>query len=297
MRELDLDAFLVMPIRMDDEIIGAFEIGFGAVRRPFAQSEVLLLDEFAARAAFAITNAKAYDRERYVADAFQRAALPASLPDGDGVELRDWYYQPGNAEATVGGDWYDAFRLPGGEFVLSIGDVGGRGLAAAVLMSSVRQVIRGVALVKPDPLAMLEAANHVVQASEGIRFVTGFVGVIAPSGFEMTYACAGHLPPLLRRPDGTLEELRAPGLPLGYRELASSESRALQLVRGSALVLYTDGLIEFARDVIGGEATLREAVASEVWIGAERPARALCNAVVRGAATPDDVAILTAVLR
>lgn len=290
---MGLDSFISLPIRNGDDVIGTFGIGAGAARRPLSEEDLPRLDGIALRAAVAIENALAFDRERHAALTFQEAALPAALPDIPGVTL-DCFYQAGTADTIVGGDWYDALRLPDGRLVVSIGDVCGRGLPAAVLMSSVRQVIRGIAQMYVDPLTMLDAADRVVRGEREFRFVTAFVGVIDPSqGMTMTYASAGHVPPLIRHPDGNVEELSAPGVPLGYRDLSPGEARRTVLHPGSVLVLFTDGLVEFSHDICAGEAALTAAVERLDWRHANSPARDLCDAVLGGAVLRDDVAVLS----
>ena len=109
------------------------------------------LEEVARRSALAIANAQLYAREHRVAEALQAASLPRRLPEIDGIAL-DAIYVPGRSEAQIGGDWYDAFALADGRIVVSIGDVAGSGLDAAVTMSSMRQIIRGIAQVHADPV-------------------------------------------------------------------------------------------------------------------------------------------------
>lgn len=97
-----------------------------------------------------------YARDHEASLAFQNAALPQSLPTVPGLAF-DAIYEAAGEDAFVGGDWYDAFRLPDGRVVISVGDVVGSGLGAAVTMGAVRQVIRGAAQVFPEPAAVLDA--------------------------------------------------------------------------------------------------------------------------------------------
>jgi PAS domain S-box-containing protein len=291
--DFGLGSFVSMPILVEGEVLGTFGIGTGLGRAPFTNDDLAMLNELAVRASFAVANAQAYEREHSVAQEFQRASLPMALPQPPGMKL-DTYYQPASGFTIVGGDWYDAFPLPDGRLVVSIGDVSGNGLAAAVKMSAVRQIIRGIAQIDPNPMTMLEAADRAVRSESGIRMVTAFTGVIDPArGMEMTYASAGHLPALIRRPDGTVEELRTLGLPLGYRHLSAGATGSTVLEAGSSLVLFTDGLVEYAHDIRSGEAIVREAVAGLDWDNCVAPAQELCRMVLSGAPNRDDVAVLT----
>jgi len=167
------------------------------LNRPVVEDAFLpLFEELAKRAAISIENAQLYEHEHEVAKEFQRAALPISLPQIPGIRF-DGIYVPASRRAQLGGDWYDALQLADGRVVISIGDVAGSGLEAAVIMANVRQAIRGVAQVHADPDLMLEAADRALRSENPDRFVTAFVGVIDPIERTIAYQSAGHPPPLL----------------------------------------------------------------------------------------------------
>jgi anti-sigma regulatory factor (Ser/Thr protein kinase) len=192
-------------------------------------------------------------------------------------------------EATVGGDWYDAFRLPDGRVVFSIGDVAGKGLEAAVAMASVRQSIRTAALINPDPVAVLNAVDRIVRAIGQAQFVTAFVGVLDPVSFEFTFASAGHPPALLRDAGGTVTSLAEGDLPLGLRGRSEDGSRTIEIAPGSVLLCYTDGLTEFDRDAVDGERRVREAFAEATG---DDIAGAIYARISQGRPAHDDVAML-----
>jgi PAS domain S-box-containing protein len=226
-----------------------------------------------------------------VSEAFQEASLPTTLPNVPGHSFSA-LYRAGRREAAVGGDWYDALRLLDGRVVLSIGDVAGSGLGAAITMVAMRQAIRGAAQMHADPLAILEAADRTLREDSPDRMVTAFVGIYDPVTRALRYAGAGHPPPLLRGPDGRVRELVAPGLPLGVRRKGDTERGDVILEPGSLLVLYTDGLVESTHDVIAGESRLREAIAAFDLGSTDRIAEGIAATALAGAAR-DDVAILT----
>jgi PAS domain S-box-containing protein len=232
-----------------------------------------------------------YEHERRVATRLQRASLPRELPACDALQF-DAVYVPGSSEAEIGGDWYDAFALPDGRIVLSVGDVMGSGLDAAVTMGKVRQSMRVAALLDADPLTMLRVADATFRMDDAGGLATALAAVIDPAAMTMRYACAGHYPPLVRDRAGAVRELPAdPGLPLGLRGAAGSRVDTLELEDGELLVLYTDGLIESTRDAHEGErrlhAALRAAHARD-----PRPAQSIHDAVLVDGSR-DDVAILT----
>jgi PAS domain S-box-containing protein len=225
-----------------------------------------------------------------VADAFQVASLPSSLPTVPGVRFSA-VYEAGRREASIGGDWYDALRLVDGRIVLSIGDVAGSGLGAAVTMSSVRQAIRGAAQIHADPLAILDAADRTLREDAPDRMVTAFVGIFDPVSRLLSYASAGHPPPLIRLPDYSVVELKSSGMPLGVRRKGDSEVNVATLAPGSFVVLYTDGLTESTHDIAQGEERLWNAVS---WLDVRdaAPAASIRRAVLHDGVR-DDVAILT----
>ncbi len=234
---------------------------------------------------------RSYDRERRASEAFQEAALPTALPQEPGVTFSA-VYQAGSSEALVGGDWYDAFRLLDGRIVVSVGDVMGSGLNAAVMMSAVRQSIRGAAQIYPDPCAVLDAADRALRSGHPDAMVTAFVGVFDPVGHSITFASAGHPPPFLRDDTGAIVKLDGPGLPLGLRaDKQETGSQTLLLpLRPSMLVLYTDGFTEANRNIDAGEEQLRRLMASDRVFAAADPAREIIAAVTDR--VHDDVAIL-----
>jgi anti-sigma regulatory factor (Ser/Thr protein kinase) len=225
------------------------------------------------------------------AQAVQAAALPAVIPQIAGFRFSA-LYSAGRSEAIGAGDWYDAMRLVDGRIVVSVGDVSGGGVSAAATMGEVRQAIRGAAQIHPEPLALLEAADRILRIDGLERMVTAFVGVLDPITFSFAFASAGHPPAIVCRPDGSLEELRANGLPLGYREKSTSDAGETYVGPGSLLVLFTDGLIEGSHDIVEGERRLKAALESEEVRASDNVAAALKEAVL-GEAEHDDVAILT----
>ncbi len=281
LERIGIDSALIVPLFSGGKVVGTLNAVMRGSGRAYTAADVPFFEELGRRIAPAIGNATAYERERRVASTFQEAALVPSLPEIPGLTF-EALYQAAMLEATVGGDWYDAFRLPDGRVVFSIGDVAGKGLQAAVAMASVRQSIRTAALINPDPVAVLNAVDRIVRAIGQAQFVTAFVGVLDPVSFEFTFASAGHPPALLRDADGTVTVLDQGDLPLGLRGRSDDGARTIEIAPGSVLLCYTDGLTEFDRDPVEGERRVREAfanasgdVAHDVYarIAQERPAQ------------------------
>lgn len=232
-----------------------------------------------------------YEQEARIAQRLQAAAVPNAFPSVPNMHF-DGYYRPADVQAQVGGDWYDVLRLLDGRVVVSIGDVAGSGLDAAVTMGKLRQVVRAVAQVSVDPAVILEAADLTLQADEPGRYVTAFVGVIDGIGGRLTYASAGHPLPVIRQPDGNLAQLARAGILLGTGIPVERRTHVAACNPGTVLTLFTDGLTEATRDVIEGQTRVEQAVRELDFTLEPNPAQAIFHRVIHEAAN-DDTAILT----
>jgi anti-sigma regulatory factor (Ser/Thr protein kinase) len=230
-------------------------------------------------------------REHRVADRFQRALLPAHLPEVAEITFHA-SYRPASDEAEVGGDWYDAFALGDGRIAISIGDVAGHGLDAAVIMGEVRQVIRTAAVGGAAPAELLEYVNSVVRLRESIGMVTAIFGIYHPGTSVLSYAVAGHPPPALSLIGGVTRSLPSGGLPLGCATSIDATDWTFTIPAGGRVVFYTDGLIENERDLIAGEERLMQTIAALGWTPADDPAEAIQQGVFGAVSNRDDAAVL-----
>ncbi|MGD0473966.1 MAG: SpoIIE family protein phosphatase [Candidatus Velthaea sp.] len=291
-QQLGIRSFVSVPLIAQGATLGALAVIYGDSGRHYVEDDLPLLEELGRRAGLAVQNANEFEREHRVAQSFQEASLPAELPAVPGVRF-DAVYVPASDEAQIGGDWYDAVRLFDGRIVISIGDVAGKGLHAAVTMGNMRQIIRGIAQVHADPALILDAADRALRLEAPGQFVTAFVGVLDPIVKTFAYASAGHPPPLMQFRDGRVEALTDGGLPLGLRlGREDAVGRIIDASAATRLVLYTDGLTEVFHRPLDGEQQLRTLLDDEMIFAAEHPARALKEAFFDGARAKDDVAIL-----
>jgi chemotaxis family two-component system sensor kinase Cph1 len=231
-----------------------------------------------------------FSREHRIADTLQRAALPGTLPQVDGLAI-DAVYEAGSGEAQIGGDWYDAFVLRDERVVISIGDVSGSGVGAAATMGAARQMIRGLAQIVDNPVEILNAVDRAFRIESGNSIITAFVGFLAADRRRLTYASAGHPAPFVRHADGSIIALAAPDLPIGLRDDIAGEAAEAELAPGSVVVLYTDGLTEATRDPIEGERRLVAALSRADFAAQPRKAAYLYSQVL-DVRPNDDVALL-----
>ena len=289
-RELEPRSAVTVPLRTRGRTIGSLVAYWSQTPRRYSDADLPLFEELTKRAAVSIEHARLYEREREIAAEFQRAALPISLPQVRGMRF-DGIYVPASDRELLGGDWYDALRLNDGRIVISVGDVAGSGLSAAVIMASMRQVIRGVAQVYADPIAMLDAADRTLKTEYPDMFVTAFVGVLDPVARTFAHASAGHPPPFLRDASGTVTPLGESGLPLGLR-VRGEIATTTPLPASGLLVFYSDGLIESDRNVVRGYERLMAALARPEIASGSSPAGGLYRAMLKRGGN-DDVVVLT----
>jgi serine phosphatase RsbU (regulator of sigma subunit) len=206
----------------------------------------------------------------------------------------DVLYEPADAALLVGGDWYDAFDLRDGKVGISIGDVSGHGIDAAAQMSSIRNAIRMALVMESDLAKVLTDADFLFrnEVAEG-TFCTALVAVVDPEAGTMTCASAGHPGPLIWTRGTINNPVKDIGLPLAFAQLsdASIEPVTVRLEPGCTVVFYTDGLIEWERRPIEGEAALLRALQDPAVRNAASPARAIRDACLHGAHA-DDLAIM-----
>jgi PAS domain S-box-containing protein len=288
-RDVAANAAMVVPLVSGDLAIGVLVLARTS-GRAYDVDDVGLVRDFARRAALSLEHARLYERERTTADALQRAMLPSQLPLLQDIRFSASYSAASESQ-RVGGDFYDAFELPDGRVALTIGDVTGHGLEAAVIMGEIRQALRAASFESADPSAILDRASRLLLASGRTVFVTAVFGVLDPVTGRFAYATAGHPPPLLD--DGRdLRKLSSSGLPIGLRDDEGVDF-ALRLRAPCTLVMFTDGLMEFARDLDDGERRIEEAIRTLAREDIDHLAAALMKAVLGEDEPTDDIAILT----
>ena len=290
---------LVVPISSPDEVLGVMLLVCSETHA-FSDIDIALARDIGRRAGSALSNARAFERERANAIALQRHLLSA-MPDVHDVELAAIYH-PAVQGTEIGGDWYDVFHLPRGRFAATIGDVTGHNMDAAAAMSRVLVAVRCFAFDDRDPADILHRLDEMAPHILGGRLATCQYVVIDPpssSGspgvpeWRVTIANAGHLAPVLALPDGTARFVPVkpdPLIGIGIDDVRTPVS--IDVLSGSILVLYTDGLIERPRESIDiGLERLRAAAAG---IDRSAPMQIACESII-AATSPDgadDVALL-----
>ena len=195
--------------------------------------------------ALAIDHARVYEREHRIAETLQRSLLPERLPQLPGLEVAA-SYQPAAAEAEVGGDWYDVLPVPGGAVGLVMGDVAGKGLAAASMVGRLRSALRAYVLEGHPPARVVGQLNRLISTeAEDSQMATLLFVVVDPAEGRLRWVNAGHLPPLLVVGEQMPHFVEGgSSVPLGVLPFPDYQEVSIRMEPGSTVILYTDGLVE-----------------------------------------------------
>ncbi len=273
--QLQPGALLVTPLMAGTRALGALALGRAASRGPFTAADTDVIEGLGRQLAVGLAKADESARDHSVAETLQRAVLPGELPEVDGLDLAVRYL-PGTYGVEVGGDWYDAFPLEDGRIGLAIGDVVGHSIASASIMGQVRNLLRAYAVQTADPAEVLDRTRAALAQLLPDAMVTVAYAVLDPVTGELSYANAGHPPPVCIAA-GQVDYLEdAAGVMLGVPGGSAFTTGRWQLGAGSCLLLYTDGLVEARhRDIGAGFATLAAAMRGS----GTRTARETCAVV------------------
>jgi sigma-B regulation protein RsbU (phosphoserine phosphatase) len=243
-------SMVAVPLQTDDRVIGLIYLDSPHFVREFTRDDLNLLTVMANIAAIRIEHtrlAEVEQAERILAKELDQAAeiqrrlLPISAPEVPGVDLAGY-----NAACrTVGGDYYDFLTYPDGRVALLVGDVAGKGMPAALLMSSLQARVQVLFDDPTNLAALVTRLNRIISSNcPANRFISFFIGVLDPKTDELIYVNAGHNPPLLVHRGGAVEKLEGTGLILGIMGAAKYEQRTAHLELGDVVVLFSDGVTE-----------------------------------------------------
>jgi PAS domain S-box-containing protein len=269
LRLLAPESVAIVPLRGRGGPVGLVTLVNGVERGPFSDTELASAIEMAGRAGLALDNSRLYRQQRQVAEGLQRSLL-TDPPEPDHLQIVV-RYEPAAQAAQVGGDWYDAFLQRDGATVLVIGDVVGHDIAAAAEMGQIRSLLRGIAVATGlGPAKLLSEVDQALRTLQTETIATAVVARIEQDEDErergvthVRWSNAGHPPPMVINPDGTvlvLSGVRADPL-LGVLPDIDRVESEVTLDRGATVLLYTDGLIERRdRSLVDGMAALRDAL-------------------------------------
>jgi sigma-B regulation protein RsbU (phosphoserine phosphatase) len=299
-------SMVAVPLQTDERVIGLIYLDSPHFVHEFSKDDLNLLTVMANVAAIRIEHTRLaeveqtermYFKELEQAAEIQRRLLPTHAPEVPGIDLAGY-----NAPCrTVGGDYYDFLTYPDGRVTILVGDVAGKGMPAALLMSSLQARVQ-VLFDDPDDLAKrVTRLNRIITSNcPSNRFISFFIGVLDPKTGEFTYVNAGHNPPLLVRHDGSVEPLHGTGLILGILPSAQYEQQTCRLEPGDLVVLFSDGVTEACRPDVDEEFG-EERLAKTLAKLNDAPAQSIIEATNRilqeftgGAPPADDITLVVA---
>jgi sigma-B regulation protein RsbU (phosphoserine phosphatase) len=244
---------LCIPIEADSKRLGLLVVADKESRTgigPFAEADRRMLGLFANQAAIALENANLHrqalekerlERELDLAADIQRQLLPEDLPEVQGFDFAGW----SRPARHVGGDYYDVREAGDGGVYLVLGDVSGKGMPAALLVSTLHSALRLLLGARPFDAGLVERLNgHIADASATNKFITMTVAKLDPFSGWIHYVNAGHNPPLVVRRGGGVDELPPGGMPLGIFGGATYQAERVELRAGDLLCIFSDGITE-----------------------------------------------------
>jgi len=253
-----LETQVLLPVSLDSKMLGIISLGSKRSEAPYTKADLQLLSAVASQTGLAIENAhltesirheiaqrERLDRELEIARDVQQRLFPQKLPQVMGLDFCG-YCRPAEG---VGGDYYDFIRLSNGSLGIAVGDVSGKGIAAALMMASLQASLRGQTIKPCDTLAeMIHHINGLVyEASAANRYATFFYAQYDPASRKLRYVNAGHNPPLLRRRKGSDFEflrLEEGGTVIGLFPYSPYKEGEIEMQSGDILVAFTDGISE-----------------------------------------------------
>lgn len=287
--EKGIKAMLGVPLLSGERAIGVLHVGRMA-ERPFDEHDIALLQIVADRISNAMQSRELMI-ERAATALLERSLLPSRLPDCRGLEFAARYAA---AEShMVGGDWYDLFTVPSGRLWIIVGDVAGHGLHAAVVMGRIRSALRAYTMVESSPETVLRLVDRKVNHFEIDTMATVACAVSDPPFDTMTFALAGHPPPVVAAP-GQAPALVdvAPSPPIGTRFERECRSVTVETPPGSVIAFYTDGLVERRGESL--DVGLGRLLDATVPGPADRVAGTIMRRVIGDSSPRDDIALVVA---
>src|SRR3954471_16687960 len=260
LRGMGFRSTVIVPLIARGRVLGDLALAYSDSDRRYGGDDLDMLSALADSCALAIDNARLFGEQERTARTLQQSLLPPQLPEIDGVELAA-RYRPFGSGAGVGGDFYDVFPVADG-WALSLGDVAGKGTAAAAVTALLRHTLRIAAHLERAPVGALRRLDEALLRDGAEDRTASAVCLVLrrhERGAEIVLASAGHPPPLIRRADGRVEETLRPGTLLGALPGPEPVEATVVLEPGDVLVLFTDGVTEArgAGGLLGEEGVAR----------------------------------------
>ncbi len=249
--DFQIHSMMAVPLLSSSgEVLGAMQVDTSNILNRFSQDDLELLAAVAIQAAVAVEIAQLHEvavreaaikQDLALASKIQRSFLPDRAPEVEGYEFFNYYFPA----RTIGGDFYDYIALPDGRIAIVLADVSGKGIAASLIVAKLASEFQACLVREPTPEAAIARMNGIFcDPRWEDRFVTVALMVLQPRSHEVCIVNAGHMAPLLRHADGTIEEVgqELSGLPIGVADGMDYEPLTINMAIGDSLMAYTDGI-------------------------------------------------------
>lgn len=245
LESVGLRSFISVPVHEGGSVVALLCAGMTDSPRSWTPEEIVLAETVASQIRTAVESVRSNLREHRIATALQQSLQPSVLDQVGNLKLAA-YYKPALNEAAIGGDFFDVFSVGHGRHAIVVGDVSGKGLAAACQVSVVRNMLRLGLQVSADVASAITQINEVLMAQDLVQgFLTLFVGIYDDTTSDLSYVTCGQEPPILRQAsNGEVAELNCDSPPLGIDKSCRFHQHSIHLNRGDLLLIYTDGLTE-----------------------------------------------------
>ncbi|MFE9747760.1 PP2C family protein-serine/threonine phosphatase [Saccharothrix saharensis] len=295
----EVGSIVVTPLPGHGVPAGALVLLRRVEQRTFTEGEESFARLFAARAGVAMSAAGMFAQQLSITETLMRELLPPTLRSVDGIEFAG-RYRPALDTERVGGDFYDVHQVGDGESLAVLGDVCGKGLAAAVMTGKVRTTLRALLPLAGDHRRMLTLLNGALLSAHDTRFVTLVLASATRVGSDvrLRVTSGGHLPPLVVRANGEVHEVPTRGTLIGVLPEVDAVTAEVVLAPGETCLLYTDGITEAVGGPVGGEMFGEERLHRVLAACAGMPADAVVEHVHMvasqwiGGGGHDDIALL-----
>jgi PAS domain S-box-containing protein len=295
LRALGPRSVMVVPVAAGARRLGALLLGQTTSGRRFDDDDVLLAQAVADRIGLALENARLHTERSHIAQTLQQSLLPPALPAVPGIESAAGYFPAGDAN-DVGGDFYDLFESEPGLWTVLVGDVAGKGAAAASLTALARYTLRTASMLDSSPVHNLQLLNEVLLDRDAGTCTVLYARLAPePGRLRLVATAAGHPPPLVLRAGGGLEELTPPGTLLGAIEEPKLRATEAELGPGDLVLFYTDGATDVRVDGgLLGDGVLRDELAACAGCSAEQVVERVARRmrVAQDGRLDDDLALL-----
>ncbi len=286
----------------EQKLIGVFQV-LNSKKGRFSESDRLFLEDLSIQAALAIENAYLYaeaigkkklEEELDLAHDIQQKLLPLASPQKPGYDIHGLNI----AAQAVGGDYYDFIELDENSLLFALGDVSGKGMAAALLMASLQASFRAQAGIHSKLTDLTSTLNeHIYNSTDLTKYITLFSGILDIENNEIKYTNAGHNPPILVRNNGAVELLTDGGIPLGFIPQSVYSESYIAIEKGDILIVFSDGVTETLDENENefGDSRLEELIRQNKNLGSREIIKKIIDSLQEfsvGNPAPDDITMI-----